>query len=269
MPHTSRPKLNLSVTCRGRTGLEASVASATRPNAFGPFSLTGLPLPRQAAEVSVTTVTESVTKLWPGASGLLSASTRSPVVAGAAPAAAGAPNTASAHSAGTARRTVVAEICMEHPFLEGRFATAGGRSPGLRARGLRLPGTPAASQWLTRVVQPLLHPVTVAGPRRVHTGLPSTTGRYGRPKHNPPGNGLPVTALAQPCHERRQQGERERQEAGGHEQRGGVSPDQLHQVDPRNCEHRTGDHDQRAQGGHRHEARARDRLGGAANAGRH
>src|SRR4051794_1576620 len=65
---------------------------------------------------------------------------------------------------------------MVFPFSEGSLDAAGGRSPGFRARAPRLPGgrwPPVADRGLRR----LRHPVTVAGPRRLLTGLPWPTGR--------------------------------------------------------------------------------------------
>jgi len=48
--------------------------------------------------------------------------------------------------------------------------------PGLARR--TFPGNPCPPQWLTQCARDVLDPVTVAGPRRLLTGLPLTTDRY-------------------------------------------------------------------------------------------
>ena len=48
--------------------------------------------------------------------------------------------------------------------------------PGLARR--TFPGNPCHPQWLTQSACDVLDPVTVAGPRRLLTGLPLTTDRY-------------------------------------------------------------------------------------------
>ena len=67
-----------------------------------------------------------------------------------------------------------ADSVMGHPFHEGRMWLR--PESGLLAWGSspRLPGEPSAPRWLDATA---LRPVTVAGPRRILTGLPSTTGR--------------------------------------------------------------------------------------------
>src|SRR5215211_4351703 len=63
-----------------------------------------------------------------------------------------------------------------HPFPRGSCWLAGDRSPGFRALLSRLP----RGRWLPVASCDSRYPVTVAGPRRLLTGLPLTTGRYER-----------------------------------------------------------------------------------------
>src|SRR2546423_819016 len=73
---------------------------------------------------------------------------------------------------------------MDHPFLEGRFVRPEG---GLLALGsVAAPSRGAVGSPVTDCRPAALRrPVTVAGPRRIRTGLPSTTGRYVAGQHTP------------------------------------------------------------------------------------
>src|SRR3954451_16244814 len=132
--------------------------------------------PKQSAPGSVLTLAGEVRCSMSASIFPLLASTRSSAVT--APAVAGTVNEAArAHAAASHRR---ADECIWPPFPRGTTWLAGDRSPGFRAKALAPSrdrvATPVADYALRSRAMPHC-PVTVAGPRRFHTGLPLTTDR--------------------------------------------------------------------------------------------
>src|SRR3954452_17138533 len=122
-----------------------------------------------------------------------------------------------------------------------------------------------ASQWLTRVVRRLLHPVTVAGPRRLLTGLPwppAVMDGASIPAASVPAL-LRLAALRDAGDEARDEHQGEHEQPSADEQRGGVAADEVAEIDLREREHRDRQDKKQPGGGNRREADARHRLRGA------
>src|SRR5262245_28654980 len=154
------------------------------PRAFGPCTVTGSPLPptppkKQRAWGEVGTAVVSVN--WVTSTRVLPppVTTRTSARVGlpwATATKASIEVTSAANSAREQRREI--EIGIEPPFLEGLHRLGRGQVswlPGSSAAPSR-ERCGAPSGWLRRG----FHPVTVAGPRRLLTGLPLTTDRCWR-----------------------------------------------------------------------------------------
>ena len=107
-------------------------------------------------------------------------STRTVTVAGSAATAEVASTENSRRTSRVATDTRVDRCIEPTPFHEGLWALAGGRSPGSRAypsAPSRSAGGGSVAALTSRSAQRGASPVTVAGPRRILTGFPSTTDR--------------------------------------------------------------------------------------------